>query len=154
MGVFFVHLENETNKNTNYRKVIHTEVGMQLVLMSIPVNQDIGNEKHDTVDQFIRVEKGYGKAIIDNDKVYELLDGDSIIIPRGTWHRIVNSGNEPLQLYTIYSKANHPDGLVQKTKKEDTKGGCGCSSLISKENRSKQSTLNLRRYTQRKIDMY
>ena len=120
---FSINIEKETLKNKNYRKVLSTTPNMQLVVMSIKPQTEIGLEKHSKIDQFIRIEKGKGKAIITNNKkeiiqTTRLKDGSVIIIPKNTWHNIINTGDENLQLYSIYSPPNHPPNTLQRNKTE------------------------------------
>jgi len=114
----FAHIEKETLENTDYRRVLYTGEHSQLVLMSLQPGQDIGEEVHD-VDQFFRFEQGMGQVFIDNTE-YPVNDGDSIIVPAGTKHNVLNVGADELKLYTIYSPANHIDGTVHKTKADET----------------------------------
>ncbi|HMP28365.1 MAG TPA: cupin domain-containing protein [Saprospiraceae bacterium] len=110
-----LNIENETLKNTDYRRVIYTvPKNMQLVLMSIPKGKDIPSEIHPHTTQFIRIEKGLGIATIDG-KEYGLGDGIELIIPPGFKHRIQNVGKTPLKLYTIYTPPEHRAGLVQQS---------------------------------------
>ena len=120
---FSINIEKETLKNKNYRKVLSTTPNMQLVVMSIKPQTEIGLEKHSKIDQFIRIEKGKGKAIITNNKkeiiqTIRLKDGSVIIIPKNTWHNIINTGDENLQLYSIYSPPEHPPNTLQRNKTE------------------------------------
>jgi mannose-6-phosphate isomerase-like protein (cupin superfamily) len=110
-----VNIESETTSNEDFRKVLYTGEHLQLVLMTLQANEEIGIETHDTIDQFFRFEAGTGKAII-NGNEYEVVDGDSIIIPAGSEHNIINTGTEPLKMYTIYAPPNHQDGVQFKTK--------------------------------------
>lgn len=112
---FYVNIENDTINNNNYRKVLFTSKYMQLVLMSLKPDEEIGLETHDSIDQFFRFESGKGKCII-NDTEYNVSDGDSIIIPAGAKHNIINTGEEALKLYTIYSPPHHKDGIIEKDK--------------------------------------
>lgn len=114
---FVVNIEEETLKNEYYRRVLYTSDNLQLVVMSLNVNENIGMEIHKDVDQFIRIEKGIGKVIINNNTTL-IQDGTSIIIPKEHYHDIVNTGNEPLKLYTLYSPPNHVDGTIHKTKQD------------------------------------
>lgn len=115
MSGYFVKLEEETLKNENYRKVIFTAPHSQLVLMSLKPKEEIGAEAHE-LDQFIRVESGKAKAILDGE-TFEMGDGDAVVIPQGTNHNIINiSDGESLKLYTIYSPAHHKPDTVQKDK--------------------------------------
>ena len=111
------NIEKHTIDNNLYRNVIWTDNNkkLQLVLMSLKPNQEIGNEKHETTVQFIRVEKGNGMAII-NNKNYNLQDGSVVIVPQNTYHNIINTGNEDLKLYTLYTPSNHVPNLQQKSK--------------------------------------
>jgi len=104
MKVYKDNIERSTIKNNYYRKVIFTTQQMQLVLMHIPTNVDIGAEVHHSTTQFIRVEEGTGVAIISN-KRYNLKNGDAIIVPAGAKHNIISTNN--LKLYTIYSPPTH-----------------------------------------------
>ncbi len=112
---FHANIEELTIENTNFRKVLYTAEHSQLVLMSLLPGEDIGMETHHKVDQFFRFEKGEGKSIIDGVE-YGVEDGSVIIVPAGSEHNIINTGTEPLKLYTLYSPANHIDGRIHETK--------------------------------------
>lgn len=118
MNPYYRNIEKDTINNNYYRDVQYTVDGkMQLVLMSIPPKQSIHMETHPDTAQFIRIEKGLGIATI-NGKHYGLSDGHAIIIPPRTPHRIENVGKTPLKLYTIYSKPEHENNLIQKTRED------------------------------------
>jgi mannose-6-phosphate isomerase-like protein (cupin superfamily) len=112
------NIENLTLQNKYFRQVLFTGKYCQLVVMSLKPGEEIGMEVHPHVDQFFRFEKGEGKVIMDGEEQV-VKDGWAAIVPAGTNHNIVNtSKTESLQLYTIYSPPNHPDGTVHKTKAE------------------------------------
>jgi mannose-6-phosphate isomerase-like protein (cupin superfamily) len=90
---------------------------MQLVLMTLKPKEDIGSEVHTENDQFFRFEEGNGKCVI-NGNEYKVSDGDSIIIPAGSEHNIINTGSGPLKMYTIYAPPHHQDGIKYATKEE------------------------------------
>lgn len=118
MKGFTTNIETDTLENANFRKVLYTAKHMQLVLMSLLPQQEIGMETHTENDQFFRFETGTGKCIIDGNE-YEVKDGSAVIVPAGAKHNIINtSSTEPLRFYTIYSPAHHKDGIVRKTKEE------------------------------------
>ncbi len=121
---FVGNIEKLTLDNSNFRKVIFTGQHAQLVLMSLKPNEDIGMETHEIVDQFIRIEKGKGKLILDG-KEHLVEDGSAFIIPAGSKHNVINlSSDEPLKIYTVYSPPHHKDKVTHKTKNEaevDTK---------------------------------
>jgi mannose-6-phosphate isomerase-like protein (cupin superfamily) len=115
---FHANIEALTIANTNFRQVLYTGKHSQLVLMSLKVGEEIGAEVHPDNDQFFRFEKGEGKVVI-NDSEYTVKDGDSVIVPAGAEHNVINTSTaEPLQLYTLYSPAHHKDGVVRATKAE------------------------------------
>lgn len=123
--VFITNIEKDTINNNNYRNVIHTEYNIQLVLMSLKPNEEIGMEVHNNIDQFFRIESGIGIAEIKEDNNisnYSLSDGSILIVPKGTYHNIKNiSPNQDLKLYTIYSPPNHKDKLIQINNGPDLK---------------------------------
>lgn len=114
------NIEDKTLENDNFRKVLFTGKHMQLVVMSLKPGEDIGEEIHEHVDQFFRVEEGEAKVIIDGEE--ELLKEEMVtIVPAGSKHNVVNVGDVDLKLYTIYSPPNHPEGTVHKTREEAMK---------------------------------
>lgn len=118
MNGYDTNIEKQSLDNNNFRKVLHTSEFQQLVVMSIPVDGEIGKEVHDENDQFIRIERGQAEATIDGRKV-NLGDDDVIIIPKGAEHNVVNtSADTDLKLYTIYSPPHHKDGTIHGTKVE------------------------------------
>ena len=99
--------------------MLYTAKNCQLVVMSLKPGEEIGNEVHH-LDQFIRVEEGRAKAILNNGETeHELEDDFAIIIPAGIWHNIINTGSEDLKLYTLYSPPEHKDGTVHPTKADE-----------------------------------
>jgi len=112
------NIEEKTQENSFFRKVLFTGQHMQLVLMAIKPNGEIGMEVHETTDQFLRIESGQGRVII-NDEEHSIKDGTAIIVPAGARHNIVNtSSSEELKLYTVYAPPHHKDGTVHQTKEE------------------------------------
>ncbi len=115
MKGYVVNIEDATKENENFRKVLYTSKNSQLVVMAIQPGEDIGEEVHD-LDQFIRLEEGKGKAVLD-DVEHEIEDDWAVVIPAGTKHNIINTSNdEAMKLYSIYSPPEHKDGVVHATK--------------------------------------
>lgn len=110
-------LEDLTINNSNYRQVLYTSQHMQLVVMSLLPGEEIGSEKHDTVDQFFRVEAGTVKIIMDNVET-TLTDGMAAVVPASTEHNVINIGLSPAKIYTIYTPPEHASGTIHKTKEE------------------------------------
>ena len=125
---FTVNIEEATMQNEFFRTALWTGKHLQLTLMSIGVGEDIGLEIHPELDQFIRIEEGQG--IVKMGDRSDRLDyqrnvkGDyAFIIPAGKWHNLINTGNTPIKLYSIYAPPQHPHGTVQKTKAEAMAAG-------------------------------
>jgi len=116
MKGYVTNIEKDSLENQNFRQVLYTAKNSQLVLMSLKPGEEIGMEMH-TLDQFFRVESGEGKTILDGVE-HEIRDGSAIVIPAGTRHNIINTGEGEMKLYTIYSPPNHRDGVVHLTKEE------------------------------------
>ena len=119
MNGYVSNIEKLALENEYFRKVLYTAQNTQLVLMSLLPGEEIGEEIHD-VDQFFRVEKGSGKAIL-SGIFHEIGDGSVIVIPSGTKHNIINSGSATMKLYTLYMPPHHKDGVSHKTKAEAEK---------------------------------
>lgn len=115
MKGFVADIEEMTEENTDFRRVLYTGKNLQLVLMAIEPGEEIGEEVHEDRDQFFRVEKGKGEVLIDGNRS-KIKSDDAIIVPAGARHNIVNTGNKPLQLYTLYAPPEHRDGTVHTTK--------------------------------------
>lgn len=115
---YYVHLEQETVENADFRRVLYTGSQIQLVLMSLRPGEDIGLETHPENDQFFRFDEGEGKVVI-NGNEYTVTDGDAIIVPKGAEHNIINTSSDTdLKFYTIYAPAHHKDGIVRHIKEE------------------------------------
>lgn len=116
MHGYVTNIEKDSLENDNFRKVVYTDKRCQLVLMSLLPHEEIGLEVHD-VDQFLRVEEGAGRAIL-NGETHEIADGSAIVVPAGTEHNIINDGDGKMKLYTLYMPPHHRDGALHKTKAE------------------------------------
>lgn len=118
---FVVDINEVTKQNNTFRTALWTGDHLQLTLMSIDVCDDIGLEMHPSLDQFIRIEEGQGLVMMGDRKdrlnfQKEVYDDFALIIPAGKWHNLVNTGNTPLKLYSIYAPPQHPYGTIHKTK--------------------------------------
>lgn len=121
MAGYTTNIEKEPLKNTDFRRVLYTASNLQLVLMTLQPGEEIGMETHHHGDQLFRIEGGEGEAILDGEH-HKLADGDVVVIPAGTEHNVLNtSSSTPLQVYTIYTPPEHPDGTVHKTRAEADK---------------------------------
>lgn len=117
MKGYVTNIEERTLENKYFREVLYTDENVQLVVMSLAPSEEIGEEVHQ-LDQFIRVEKGTGTAVLDGVE-HALIDGSAVVVPQGTRHNIINSSStEEMKLYTLYAPPNHKDGTIHKTKKE------------------------------------
>lgn len=120
MDGYVTNIESDTLANEDYRRVLYTGKHTQLVLMTLQPGDEIGLEKHEGHDQFIRIEAGVGEVTL-NGQRRALSDGSAIVIPSGVEHNVVNTSSDTqLRLYTLYSPPEHPDGTVQHTKRDET----------------------------------
>ena len=112
-------IEKATEKNKYFRQVLFTGKHLQLVLMSLQPKEEIGNEVHEQVDQFFRIEDGRAKFVLNGTEEHLVGAGGAVVVPAGTYHNVINtSPTKPLKLYTIYTPPQHPDGTVHTTKSE------------------------------------
>lgn len=123
-----ININKATKENPFYRRTLWTEEHLQVTLMSIPRGGEIGLEIHPEVDQFIRLESGFGlvkmgKCKNNLSETFKINGNFAVIVPAGTWHNIINIGNTPLKLYSIYAPPQHPFGTVHKTRKEAEQQG-------------------------------
>ena len=115
MKGYVANIEELTEQNSDFRRVLYTGHHVQLVLMALKPGEDIGEEVHATHDQFFRVEQGEGQIVIDG-ATHTVKDGDAIVVPAGARHNLRNAGDEPLKVYTLYGPPHHVDHLVQAEK--------------------------------------
>ena len=119
MKYFIENIEELTQKNDDYRRVIYTSHYTQLVLMSLKPGEEIGNEVHG-LDQFIRIEEGSGKVVLNNGETEQEMTADwAVIVPAGTFHNVINTGDTELKLYTLYSPPDHLKDTLQPTKADE-----------------------------------
>jgi mannose-6-phosphate isomerase-like protein (cupin superfamily) len=116
-------IEKATLGNDTFRTVLFTGEHLQMTVMCLQPGEEIGVEKHDDLDQFIRIEEGAGQVQMgaskdDLSQVHDVDNDWAAIIPGGTWHNVVNTGSGQLRLYSIYTPPEHPEGTVHRTKAE------------------------------------
>jgi mannose-6-phosphate isomerase-like protein (cupin superfamily) len=111
------NIQQTTLANDNFRQVLYTGGHIQLVVMALPVGCDIGEEVHEDRDQFFRIERGEGEIRIDG-VANRVTDDFVVIVPAGARHNVINTGDRPLKLYTIYGPPEHKDGVIHKTKEQ------------------------------------
>ncbi|WMC93627.1 cupin domain-containing protein [Kineothrix sp. MB12-C1] len=122
---FVTNLRQDTLENTNFRTARWTCKNMQLTLMSVPVDSDIGMDVHDTSDQFFYIERGSALVIMGNcpdclNYQAHVYENYSILVPAGTWHNVINTGPDKLKMFSIYAPALHPYGTIYETRDEET----------------------------------
>lgn len=118
---FVVNIEKAACDNTNFRSALWTGDKLQLTLMSIPKDGEIGVEVHKDTDQFLRIESGRGIVKMgsckDRMNFHKYIGaGDAVFVPADTWHNIINTGDCPIKLYSIYAPPKHPRSTVHMTK--------------------------------------
>ena len=116
-------IEDATTMNQTFRTVLFTGQHTQLTVMSLEPGEDIGREVHEDRDQFLRIERGRARVELSRsedtvDETHDVQDDWAVIVPAGTWHNVVNTGDQALKLYSLYSPPEHPDGTVHRTKSD------------------------------------
>lgn len=115
MKGYVENIERLAKENNNFRKVLYTAHYSQIVLMSLLPGEEIGEEVHG-LDQFLRIESGTGKAVLDGVE-HLIADGSAIVVPAGTRHNIINTSTaDPMKLYTVYAPPDHEDAVIHATK--------------------------------------
>ena len=117
MTGYVINIEEKSLENNYFREVLFTTDKSQLVVMALKPGEEIGMETHPEHDQFIRIESGTGKAIM-NGEEHEITDGSAIVVPAGTQHNVINTSEVEMKLYTIYTPPEHKQGTIHKTKEE------------------------------------
>ena len=115
MKVYCDNIEQRTVENDDFRRVLYTGEHLQLVLMTLKPGEEIGEEVHEDRDQFFRIEDGQGAVFIDGAR-HEVEDDDAVIVPAGARHNVINTGEAPLKLYTLYGPPEHKDKVVHPAK--------------------------------------
>lgn len=115
MKGFVEDIEELTEDNKDFRRVLYTGKHLQLVLMALKPGEEIGEEVHAHHDQFFRVAKGRGEVWIDGERT-KIKSDDAIIVPAGAKHNVINTGEKSLKLYTLYGPPDHKDGVIHATK--------------------------------------
>lgn len=116
-----LNIDDYTIANDNFRTALWTGDFFQVTLMSIPVGGEVGLEVHNDIEQFLRLEQGKGKVYMgdaeDNLSFVKDVEEDfAVFVPAGVWHNIVNTGDEPMKLYSIYAQPEHDHGTVHAHK--------------------------------------
>ena len=119
MTGFVGNIEKLTLNNSCFREVLFTGKYAQLVVMCLQPGEEIGNEVHQAVDQFFRIEEGDARFVFEGKEEHLVHGSDAVVVPAGTYHNVINaSKTAQLKLYTVYSPPNHPQGTIHKTKAE------------------------------------
>jgi mannose-6-phosphate isomerase-like protein (cupin superfamily) len=112
---FHTNIVQMTKENRNFRTVLFTGGRSQLVVMCIPPGGEVGLETHLHVEQTLFFLSGRGLATLDG-KEQPIAAGDALVVTPGTAHNVVNTGGQPLEIYTVYAPPNHLEGRVHSTK--------------------------------------
>lgn len=115
MTGFIGNIEDRTEWNQDFRRVLFTGAHVQLVLMAVAPGDELGEEVHPDTDQFFRIEEGKGEVWIDGQRT-PVEEDMAIVVPAGARHNLKNTGHKALKLYTLYAPPQHPDGTVHRTK--------------------------------------
>jgi mannose-6-phosphate isomerase-like protein (cupin superfamily) len=112
---YHTNIVKDTEANENFRRVMFTGLNSQLVIMSIPPGGEVGAETHKYTEQTLFFLSGTGQGELNGEK-FPIGPGDVVVVVPGTEHNFINTGEQPLKIYTVYAPPNHIDGRVQATK--------------------------------------
>jgi mannose-6-phosphate isomerase-like protein (cupin superfamily) len=116
-GIEHFTIATVAEQSADFRRVLWTGRHTQLVIMTLPVSGEIGDEVHEDTDQILTFVSGTGEARVGPD-ARKVTSGDLVVVPAGTRHNVVNTGPLPLVLYTVYGPPEHAEGAVHATKEE------------------------------------
>jgi mannose-6-phosphate isomerase-like protein (cupin superfamily) len=103
--------------NDAFRREVATAEHSQVVVMTIPTGEEIGEEVHEGTDQLLVFIDGQGDAVLDGQTT-KVTPNDLVLVPARTRHNFINTGEVPLRLVTVYAPPEHPPGTVHQTKAE------------------------------------
>jgi mannose-6-phosphate isomerase-like protein (cupin superfamily) len=112
-----IDLDRLVRENDDFRREVATAEHSQVVLMTIPVGEEIGEEVHEGIDQLLVFVDGQAEAVLEGQSS-RVRSGQAVLVPAGTRHNFVNAGDVPLRLYTVYAPPEHAPGTVHRTKAE------------------------------------
>jgi mannose-6-phosphate isomerase-like protein (cupin superfamily) len=112
-----LELERLARENDDFRREVTTAEHSQVVLMTIPAGEEIGEEVHEGIDQLLVFVDGEADAIVAGE-TRRVGAGQAVLVPAGTRHNFVNASDAPLRLWTVYAPPEHPAGTVHRTKVE------------------------------------
>lgn len=124
MPLFNEDIRKLAKANNDFRRELLTNVHTQVVLMCIAPGEDIGEETHAGNDQLLVLVKGRGEVRLEG-VTSSVQKGALISVPAGTRHNLVNTGNKPLRLYTVYAPPESKPGTVHATRAEAMAAGRG-----------------------------
>lgn len=104
-------------RNTWFRHVVYTGRFSQLVLMSIPAGEELGDEIHDSSDQIFVVVEGEGDAVLAG-KARQANRNDVVFVRAGTRHNIRNTSRDELKLYAICAAPAYAEGTIHRTRED------------------------------------
>ncbi len=112
-----IDIEALTRANDDFRREVATAEYSQVVLMTIPPGEEIGEEVHEGIDQLLVFVEGEAEAIVAGESS-AVGAARAVLVPGGTRHNFRNTGDSPLLLWTVYAPPEHPAGTVHRTKAE------------------------------------
>ena len=114
MTIFNKDMVELAGKNELWQKEVYRDAKVQIVLMSIPVGEEIGVETH-RADQTTFIVAGEAQVTIDGHKT-KASPNHLIVIPKGAEHNVANKGSVPLKLFSVYAPPAEPEGAHFRTK--------------------------------------
>ncbi len=129
MAIFNKDMVDLAGRNTLWQKEVYRDAKVQIVLMNIPVGEEIGTETH-PADQTTYIVEGEAQVTIDGHST-KATPNHLVVVPKGAEHNIVNKGAGPLKLFSVYAPPAEPEGAAFKTKAEAEEAEKGLLSKVA-----------------------
>jgi mannose-6-phosphate isomerase-like protein (cupin superfamily) len=114
-GHYFGDIYAAARGSDDFRRVLGTADHVQLVIMTLAPGEEIGEEVHPGNDQVLLAVEGSGVSVLEGER-RSFEAGYLVLVPQGTRHNFINTGDGPLRLVTLYGPPDHRPGTVHKTK--------------------------------------
>ncbi len=116
MAIFNKDMIELAGKHELWQKEVYRDAKVQIVLMSIPLGEEIGSETH-PADQTTFIVEGEAQVVIDGHQT-KAGPNHLVVVPKGAEHTVINKGAGALKLFSVYAPPAEPEGAAFKTKAE------------------------------------
>jgi mannose-6-phosphate isomerase-like protein (cupin superfamily) len=112
-----IDIERLARGNADFRREVATAEHSQVVLMTLPPGEEIGEEVHEGIDQPLVFVEGEAEAILEGE-ASAVRPGQAVLVPSGTRDTVRNPSESTLRLWTDYAPPDRAPGMVHRTRAE------------------------------------